>query len=43
MPDLNYCECGEESIVRVGPDQVPLCITHFDQWVKQAKEDHEQT
>ncbi len=39
----DYCECGEEAIARVGQDQVPLCITHLGQWIKQVKEDHEQT
>jgi len=29
----DYCECGEEKMVTVGPDKVPLCITHFSQWL----------
>ncbi len=43
MPDqprpINYCECGEEAIVTVGLDHVPLCITHLEQWVNQTKDD----
>ncbi len=31
---MSYCECGEESSVTVGPDSVPLCLTHYDQWLR---------
>ena len=30
----DYCHCGDEKIANVGPDQVPLCITHFSLWLK---------
>jgi len=32
-PEADYCECGEESIVAVGQDHVPLCMTHFRDWL----------
>jgi hypothetical protein len=39
----SYCQCGEEAIVTVGTDHIPLCVIHLDQWLRTAfpKEDHE--
>lgn len=29
-----YCHCGEESLVCVGAERTPLCVEHFQEYLR---------